>query len=768
MSQRGQEETLFGHPVGLFTLFFAEMWERFSYYGMRSLLILYLIKGFLGLNDGDAYGIYGAYTALVYATPFIGGIVADKLIGQRHAVILGGALMAAGHLLMGIEAEIPFYLALALLVVGNGFFKPNISTMVGSLYPPGSERRDAGFTLFYMGINLGAAMSPLICGYIGEKYGWHWGFGLATAGMLVGLLIFIAPRAVNMVTISVGALGASIALLMISESGLFRVINTVIALAMIVAAGVAVTALKRGGLPDWAGLQPEDAKAKGMMAIMPVYIITALAVPAIAVLLRRDKLAGIVLFVFGVVALVWLLFQIFTRSKVERERLLVVLILMFFSMLFWAFFEQAGSSVTNFTDRNVDRVAEERVLTDSDVGQTLELTLNQAQLAYKIPGFDTLTLDELDALRGKKIRFTIDESHLGKNVSVMEQYYKMVAIEQDSVGETLKVKIDDNLIGVQTEEDGSIDESKLASLKEEAQKEQDRIAAGGEHDEKSRFDGGLLLLKIDDNDVGKTVKTVKKVKVEEEDQKRALGKDDLGEDLLLKVDETLIGFELPDLGALDQATIDLLKEAKVKVPIEKEHVGMGIGGSETPASIFQSLNPTFILTFGLVFSSLWTFMASKNIEPNTPVKFSMGLAQLGLGFGAFYMGAQQASSQGMVWMGWLFLGYLLHTTGELCISPVGLSMVTKLSPTNIVSTVMGAWFLALAFSNFLSGQIAKLTGIKHGGGGGFGAIPIPTETLPVYSKVFYTICLASLAGALVCFVLSFFLVKWTHEDEPTA
>ena len=185
---------ILGHPAGLFTLFFAEMWERFSYYGMRALLLFYMIKGFLSYEDNEAYAVYGAYVGLVYATPFIGGILADKLLGARRAVVIGGALMAAGHLLMGIEQEVPFFVALALLIVGNGFFKPNISTIVGSLYPEGAPERDGGFTLFYMGINLGAAMSPLLCGYIGETFGWHYGFGLATLGMLIGLAVFVAPK----------------------------------------------------------------------------------------------------------------------------------------------------------------------------------------------------------------------------------------------------------------------------------------------------------------------------------------------------------------------------------------------------------------------------------------------------------------------------------------------------------------------------------------------------------------------------------------------
>jgi POT family proton-dependent oligopeptide transporter len=583
-----------------------------------------MIKGFLGFNDDKAYGVYGAYTALVYATPFIGGIIADRILGRRQAVILGGVLMAAGHLLMMIESAAPFYVALALLVVGNGFFKPNISTMVGSLYPPGSERRDAGFTLFYMGINLGAAMSPLVCGYIGEKYGWHWGFGLATIGMLLGLCVFIFPPWLNMFTIGGGAIGVAFGLFFIAETGAQLLVNGVIAVALLVAAAIAVMALRRGGLPAWAGTQPEAARAKGISFVAPVYGGVILVVPVIAWLLHGGELAGTVLSVLGVIALAWLIYQITSRPKVQRERLQVVLVLLFFSMLFWAFFEQAGSSVNNFTDRNVDRVLEARVLTDADVGQTVDITLNQAQLGYNIPGLGMMTMDKLDKFRAEKNK-----------------------------------------------------------------KRDDAIKA--------------------------------------------------------KQPYTPPAYD-------------------IQLPITADLVGMSINGQEIPASQFQAANPTFILLFGLAFSTLWTVMASKGIEPNIPVKFGFGLLQLGLGFFAFYMGAMNATSQGLVAMGWLLLGYLLHTTGELCISPVGLSMVTKLSPRDICSAVMGIWFLATAFSNLLAGFIAQLTGVEEGHGAAAGAIPPPIETLHVYADVFMKIGIGAVIGAVICWILSPWLVRWMHND----
>ncbi len=631
-----QGPTLAGHPTGLFALFFAEMWERFSYYGMRALLVFYIMKGFLGFGDTDAYKIYGAYTALVYMTPFFGGLIADRLIGPRRAVIFGGALMALGHLLMGIEAEIPFYVALALLIVGNGFFKPNISTMVGQLYPDGSSQRDAGFTIFYMGINLGAAAAPLLCGFIGERYGWHYGFGLATIGMLVGLAVFWMPVGVARILILLGALGAGLGLFTL-EGGLLLLVNGFVGIAIITAAVVAFVALGRGGLPEGIGDLPEDpsnqtmlAVSIGTLAMVPIFaglvwanrtmtlvpdaVVESVSANAgavgpvvTAVLHSVSSPTGLILTITGVIALGFILVNAIQGTKVERERLFVVVVLMFFSMLFWAFFEQAGTSVNNFTDRNVDRVQEERVLTEADVGTTVALTLTQEQLGYTFEG-KPFTMDKLDEAR-------------------------------------------------------------------EAEK------------------------------------------------------------------------------------------LEVQWKVEKEHVGMGVGGRAIPASTFQSANPIYIVLFGLVFSALWRELGKRGMDPPAPVKFSMGLGQLGLGFLVLWFGAQSADARGMVPVTFLLLGYLLHTTGELCLSPVGLSMVTKLSPKRLVSTVMGAWFLATAFSNLLAAVIASFTGVEHGGGAE-GGIPVPLETVNVYGSVFFQIGVAACASAVFLLVLSPVLTKFMHRDMP--
>ena len=648
---------LFGHPAGLYTLFFAEMWERFSFYGMRALLLFYMIKGFLGYGDSEAYAVYGAYTALVYLTPFFGGMLADRLLGARRAVILGGLLMAAGHLMMTVESDLAFFAALALLICGNGFFKPNISTMVGGLYPAGSPRRDAGFTLFYMGINLGAAMSPLLCGYIGETYGWHYGFGLATIGMLTGLAVFVAPRRLAQVLILAGAGAGAVGLFLFRpESGLQIVINLFVASALVIAGCIACTALGRGGLPAEAGLAP-NAERLRRRVFGPVsqewlvYLGTLLAVPVVilfvsgfspltggeavalmpeswiaglqsggtiskvvaVVATEMSRPAGLVLIVSGAVALGYLVTQTAKLSKVPRERMFVVLILTFFSLLFWSFFEQAGSSVNNFADRNVDRVTEERVIVAADVGTTLRLQPTQEQLGYR-NGDALFTLDDLDELR---------ERHADADFQI------------------------------------------------------DWVVAA-------------------------------------------------------------------------------------------DNVGMGIGerAAETPASVYQSFNPIYILVFGLAFTALWGFLGGRGREPATPVKFALGLLQLGLGFGAFWYGALISDERGMVALQWLAIGYLLHTTGELCLSPVGLSMVTKLAPARLVSTVMGAWFLATAFSQFLAAIIAQFTGVAGPADSGQ-TVPAPIDTVDVYGGVFGGIAVMACVVALVCFALSPLLTRWMHigKDE---
>ena len=436
-----------GHPKGLFVCFATEMWERFSYYGMRALLILYLTKHW-EFTDATSYLIYGAYTSLVYIMPVFGGMLADQILGSKKAVTYGAILLVFGHLGMTVESnEQIFYLSLALIVSGVGFLKPNISTMVGALYEEGDPRRDSGFTIFYMGINIGAFTATLLCGYLGEQVGWAYGFGAAGIGMLFGLIIFLWGQ---------------------------KYLE-----------GLAEP-------PSNKYLQ----KMNGISYESWAYISGIFMVLVSWFLVQNSQLVGQLLGGFGAIFIgAWLLYALFRCAPDERDRLIVVGILILFSLIFWALFEQAGSSLNILTDRGVNRV---------------------------------------------------------------------------------------------------------------------------------------------------------------------------------------------------------------------------IFGWEVPASMFQSLNAGFIFTIAPLFAMLWIALAKRNMEPSTPIKFSIGIIFVGLGFLALVYGMR--SSEGLqTGVFWIILIYLLHTLGELCLSPVGLSSVTKLSPQRIVGFMMGMWFFASAAGNYVAGLIARATASDSSG-----------------------------------------------------
>ena len=430
-----------GHPKGLFICFATEMWERFSYYGMRALLILYLTKHW-EFTDATSYLIYGAYTSLVYIMPVFGGMLADQILGSKKAVTYGAILLVFGHLGMTVESnEQIFYLSLALIVSGVGFLKPNISTMVGALYEEGDPRRDSGFTIFYMGINIGAFTATLLCGYLGEEIGWAYGFGAAGIGMLLGLFIFLWGQKYL--------------------EGLAEPPSNKY-----------MTKVNGISFENWAYIS-------GVVMVLVTWF-----------LVQNSQLVGQLLGGFGVIFIgAWLLYALLKCAPEERDRLIVVGILILFSLIFWALFEQAGSSLNILTDRGVDRV---------------------------------------------------------------------------------------------------------------------------------------------------------------------------------------------------------------------------IFGWEVPASMFQSLNAGFIFTIAPLFALLWIALAKRNMEPSTPIKFSIGIMLVGLGFLALVYGMN--SSEGLqTGVIWIVLIYLLHTLGELCLSPVGLSSVTKLSPQRIVGFMMGMWFFASAAGNYVASLIAKGT-----------------------------------------------------------
>ena len=318
-----QPPETWGHPRGLYYLFFAELWERFSFYGMRALLTLYMVNEIFEAfanRDTVAAIVYSSYGSLVYASPLIGGRVADQLMGYRLSIILGGVFMAIGHFVLAIENNIAFFIALSFIIVGNGFFKPNISTFVGALYPPGDTRKDSGFTIFHMGINIGAFLSPILCGWLGYNYGWHYGFGLAGVGMVVGLITFWQGI----------------------QAGVFMQF----------------------------GLAPYPEKLEvykaGLKIKYWVWVLAFLSVPVIALLLSSYQyiaggtsflgevtLVNVLFYGLSIAILGYLGWVMFRLSAQARKQLATAIFLTIFMTLFWGFHELSGNIITLFSDRNV-------------------------------------------------------------------------------------------------------------------------------------------------------------------------------------------------------------------------------------------------------------------------------------------------------------------------------------------------------------------------------------------------------------------------------
>jgi len=457
------------HPKGLYVLFFTEMWERFSYYGNRAILALFMIKALM-YNHELTSSVYGYYTGLVYLTPLIGGYVADRYWGNRKSIFVGGVLMALGQFALAFSgqvftnhsfAEIFFILGLTLLIVGNGFFKPNISTMVGSLYPEDEiHKRDSAFTIFYMGINLGAFLAPLICGGLGDTGNpadFKWGFLSAGIGMILGLIIFYFGKDKNLVT--------------------------------------------------------PDGKPVGMIPT------------------KRDKKSADYV-------------KDEPLTKIEKQRIAVIFILSFFVIFFWAAYEQAGVSLTFFAESQTNRV---------------------------------------------------------------------------------------------------------------------------------------------------------------------------------------VGW---------------------------------LGNYVIPASFFQSINPIIIFIAAPLFAFMWTGLGKRNMEPSSPLKMSMGLMILALGYVVMVIGGGIAQQGVLVSPLWLTAAYTLHTFGELSLSPIGLSMVTKLSPIRFSSMLMGVWFLANAAADWLAGQLSTLYPINQNGTTSIHyLLGYAVKDLPSFFMIF--VVMAAVAS-IILFVLYKVLLKMMH------
>lgn len=480
-----EEQTFFGHPKALFILFFTEMWERFSFYGMKALLIFYLTKYHL-FSDDSGNLLIGSYAALVYAVPVIGGFIADKYLGFRKAIVFGGIMLVLGHLGMAYEGNAAtqsmtgeitrddtalqvFYFSLSLIILGVGFLKANISSLVGELYNEGDKRRDSGFTIFYMGINLGSVLATIICVWLGETYGWSYGFGAAGVGMFFGLVTFISGKKLLM------------------------------------------------GKGEPTNQPFLEQKSFGLKNEWLVYIGSVLSTLLFWQMVQNHEAVSWALKIAGGISFLYIVYYAVTQLDGKaRDQLIALTILIVFTIVFWALFEQAYTSMNLFADRILDR-----------------------------------------------------------------------------------------------------------------------------------------------------------------------------------------------------------------------HIFC----FEPSAGQFLTFNGLFIVILAPVFASLWVKLGKYN--PNTAVKFAFALMLVGLGFGALVMGIN-VSGLGKVAAVWLILAYLLHTCGELSLSPVGLSAVTKLSPKKIVGFMMGVWFLATASSEFIASVLANIASVDTSNGKAPDLNLAKQSYLKLFEYLFYT------------------------------
>lgn len=481
------------HPKQLYILFFAEMWERFSFYGMKALLLAYMVTH-LNFDEPKGYAILGSYSALVYTMPMFGGFVADKYLGYSKSIIFGGILMAMGHLILAIPQEWSFFYGMAFIICGNGFFKPNVSSMVGTLYSKNDPKKDSGFSLFYIGINAGAALGGLVCGYVGQKINWHYGFGLAGIFMILGLMVFYWGK----------------------------------------------KSFKEKGLPP--STEKLNRTFLGFITTETViYSGTIIMVPLIVFVFNMYAMIEFIMFGLGAISIIYIFYLGSKMEKEARYKLMAALILIIFSIFFWAFYEQNSGSLNLFALRNVD-------------------------------------------------------------------------------------------------------------------------------------------MKI-------------------------------------------LGFNLPAL------------------------------------SVNNFLPPAWVIVLSFLFARLWPFLNKIGKEPSTPLKFAISFMLMALGFYVFWIACKMNGANGLIPL-WSFVaGYFFIICGELCISPIGLSMITKLSPARMVGLMMGIWFFATAAGELLASKIGSLM-----------SVPKLLQnnaiaSLPYYQTILFKICVAAICTGIFLFLLIPILKKWMKDVQ---
>lgn len=655
------ETKVLGHPAGLFVLFFTEMWERFSFYGMRVLLINFLTIAAIGSNPGwewsseNAGALFGTYAGLLYLTPILGGVIADKLTGYRWAVLIGCIIMTLGHAAMAVETELSLYMGLALLVIGTGFFKPNITSIISEMYVFLPEKKDSAYTLFYMGVNSGAFFGMMLCGYLAERIGWSWGFGLAGVFMLFGTLQFLlakplfghigeSPRKLKRLGItpitSLPQADKSEEDKKPHKENKFTFIDKIlIAVSSIIGLLYLIDdpvskITKTGGTEI--NLLPKE------------FLFSIETIPGPLVIL----LIGLVLFFYLVIT------RISRYDKIVRDRMIAVIIFAFFTVLFFIPFEQAATSMVIFARDFTNRVMTGSAATIFNVFNTL-LTV--------IP---LLIISWVLVLLYKKSYRKIP----GSNIVLIVCFSVMWGL----VGWMLTRDFST------TSYDAKVEAVAIETTNEHGEKTvtHETITAArplAEHE--------TLVEHILDFSTNETLNPGQAVAVHMELGKYVY----LTESQVMKLEEDYINSN--KASEIVMATVIEAKQNEVEIT----------------ASWFSILNSFFIIAFASIFSKWW----ESKYNPSAAVKYGLGLIIMSVGFAILAFGAKAIPAGTMpgavrVGMVWLILAYLFHTLGELCLSPVGLSYVSKLVPGRMIALMFGMWYLAIAIGNKIAASMGGM------------------------------------------------------------
>jgi len=699
-----KQKLFLGHPMGLYVLFFTEMWERFSYYGMRALLITYMVNYFKW-TQSDASSVYKWYTTLVYVTPILGGFMADRYLGNTWAVVIGAGLMAIGHFLMAFEANNIFYAALIFLIIGNGFFKPNMSTQVGRLYPPNDRRRDGAYTIFYMGINLGAFLSPLACGWLQENTvgEYHSGFALAGIGMVIGLITYL------------------IGLPLIKEVSVVEMQDT---------------------NPSQVSDQPLSEKSadqtSSVLGSFSNFAIKSLLFGAIFLLCvacwkgysKPISAAPSLISSVSLLVVYWIGSQV---KNAMRDRFLTIVALGFFAIFFWAAFEQAGNALNLWADKTTNRYLFKSMPQESKYPSVIKPVLVKEGEPIPSASPDKPSFFGLFKLKDKKNEdgFGFDpvptawfQSINALAIFIMAPLFAWFWLRMDL---SIPIKMTLGIFSMSLSFVVMIG----AAFVENVPLVTDYAGNNLPSSITIGKNGELLLNEIDSKEVypiqgGRlTYDSVKKQftirGVFADVERDRVARSSAPSEFYLALED--ISEELSK-----QKNTNIPSSIELKLP--DSVVGFDIRYAGLPESIvkFNPLNKTLLFSGTLAEKDIKALLLA---GANPDFRDSMDNLFIG-------------SSKFKVSPSWLFWSYILATIGELCLSPVGLSMANKLAPAKFATMIMGLWLLVSAFGNFAAGALGET----------YGTIP------PVEYFTYTTAALA--ASACVLLIISRKLTLMMH------